>query len=70
MASPDQGGDFLAVFPSISPSVVVSCIVAYYLLNAICSVTLHPFAALAGPKVCAITRIPYWLAHMRGKDVH
>ena len=73
MAFPDQWGHFSTVLLLISsfPSLVaLSCIVGYYLLDAIYSVTLHPLAAVPGPKLCAISRIPYWLVHLRGKDVH
>jgi hypothetical protein len=32
-------------------------------------VTLHPLANIPGPKICGITRIPYWLASLKGEDV-
>ncbi|KAF5679249.1 cytochrome P-450 monooxygenase [Fusarium heterosporum] len=40
---------------------VFFCVVYY--------VTLHPLASLPGPKICAVTRIPYWLAALSGDDV-
>lgn len=41
----------------------------YLLGSAIYSITLHPLADVPGPKICAITRIPYWLVALRGDDI-
>lgn len=42
---------------------------AYLLASAIYSVTFHPLADVPGPKICAITRIPYWLVALSGDDI-
>lgn len=42
---------------------------AYMIVNVIYFVTLSPLAKIPGPKLCAITRIPYWLEYIRGNDV-
>ncbi|KAL0935526.1 uncharacterized protein CTRU02_210117 [Colletotrichum truncatum] len=47
--------------------VAVLCI--YLLGSAIYNVTLHPLADVPGPKLCAISRIPYWLVALGGDDV-
>ena len=52
------------------PMSIFSCIVGYYVLTVIYSLTLHPLAVVPGPKLCAISRIPYWIVHVRGRDVH
>jgi hypothetical protein len=73
MASSDQMSHAPVGHSLISSStlaVVLSCIVAYYIVNIVYSLTLHPLAVVPGPKLCAISRIPYWIVHMRGKDVH
>lgn len=49
--------------------VVVGLFGAYLLANAIYSITFHPLADVPGPKICAITRIPYWLVALSGDDV-
>ena len=47
----------------------VGFLVAYLLTSAIYSVTFHPLADVPGPKICAISRIPYWLVALKGDDV-
>lgn len=42
----------------------------YLVGSAIHSVTLHPLADVPGPKLCAISRIPYWRVNMNGTDIH
>lgn len=49
--------------------VVVGSLGAYLLASAIYSVTFHPLADVPGPKICAISRIPYWLVALSGDDV-
>lgn len=49
--------------------IVVGSLCTYLLANAIYSVTFHPLADVPGPKICAITRIPYWLVALSGDDV-
>ncbi|KAF1964543.1 cytochrome P450 [Bimuria novae-zelandiae CBS 107.79] len=41
----------------------------YYVFSAIYYVTLHPLASLPGPRLCAISRIPYWYVSVQGVDV-
>lgn len=44
--------------------------VAYVLGQAIYALTLHPLASIPGPKLCAVSRLPYWYYYFRGRDVH
>ncbi|KNB09500.1 hypothetical protein FOXG_10066 [Fusarium oxysporum f. sp. lycopersici 4287] len=54
----------------MGPILASIAILALYLLgNAIYHATLHPLANIPGPKICGITRIPYWLASLKGEDV-
>lgn len=41
----------------------------YVVFTSIYYVTFHPLAAIPGPKICGVTRIPYWLVAFRGEDV-
>lgn len=45
----------------------ISCL--YLVGNAIYFLTLHPLAKVPGPKLCAITRLPFWINYMKGNDV-
>jgi hypothetical protein len=47
-----------------------SLICGYFITSSIYSLTLHPLADVPGPKLCGISRIPYWLKSIRGRDVH
>ncbi|POS72772.1 hypothetical protein DHEL01_v208832 [Diaporthe helianthi] len=47
----------------------VGLLCAYLIASAIYSVTFHPLADIPGPKICAITRIPYWLVSLSGDDI-
>lgn len=47
----------------------VGLLAVYLLGSAIYSITLHPLADVPGPKICAITGIPYWLVALRGDDI-
>ncbi|OHW93725.1 cytochrome p450 monooxygenase [Colletotrichum incanum] len=47
----------------------VGLLVIYLIGTAVYNVTLHPLANVPGPKLCAITRVPYWLVSLRGDDV-
>lgn len=49
---------------------LVAAPVIYLVGGAIYSLTFHPLADVPGPKICAISRLPYWLATFRGEDVH
>ncbi|KAI0007340.1 cytochrome P450 [Xylariaceae sp. FL0662B] len=42
---------------------------AYFVAKVVYSLTLHPLANIPGPKICAITRLPYWVTSVRGRDV-
>ncbi|KAI0018204.1 cytochrome P450 [Xylariomycetidae sp. FL0641] len=48
---------------------LVSCVAVYLVVSAIYALTLHPLAGIPGPKLCAITRLPYWIAYVQGRDV-
>ncbi|KAI1082632.1 cytochrome P450 [Whalleya microplaca] len=50
--------------------VLVSLVGSYIVANAIYSLTLHPLADIPGPKLCAISRIPYWLVYVKGRDIY
>ncbi|KAF4785653.1 hypothetical protein HER10_EVM0008443 [Colletotrichum scovillei] len=47
----------------------VALLALYLIGSAIYNVTLHPLADVPGPKICAITRIPYWLVALKGEDI-
>lgn len=50
--------------------VLASLAAGYYLATALYSLSsLHPLADVPGPKLCAVSRLPYWLASVRGEDV-
>jgi hypothetical protein len=54
----------------MGPILAIIAILGLYLVgNAIYYVTLHPLANIPGPKICGVTRIPYWLASLKGEDV-
>jgi cytochrome P450 len=45
-------------------------IFAFYIIGiSIYYITFHPLASIPGPKLCGITRIPYWLVLFKGEDV-
>ncbi|KXH54221.1 hypothetical protein CSAL01_02283 [Colletotrichum salicis] len=47
----------------------VALLALYFIGSAIYNVTLHPLADVPGPKICAITRIPYWRVALKGDDI-
>lgn len=49
--------------------IIPVCVVGYYIATAIYYATLHPLADIPGPRVCAFSRIPYWVVSIRGEDV-
>lgn len=58
---PWQGANSLTVCAALA--------VAYVLGQAIYSFTLHPLASVPGPKLCAVSRLPYWYYYFKGRDV-
>lgn len=57
--------------PSASTLLMTALVLAgaYFLGQALYLATLHPLAAIPGPWLCAITRLPYWYHSLRGRDV-
>ncbi|KAF6808627.1 hypothetical protein CPLU01_15644 [Colletotrichum plurivorum] len=49
---------------------LVALLSVYYVVSAIYFLTLHPLADVPGPKICAFSRIPYWLVAFKGDDIH
>lgn len=47
----------------------VSLLCAYVIAQYLYLLLLHPLAEYPGPKLCAVSRVPYWLATIKGKDV-
>ncbi|KAI1857789.1 uncharacterized protein JN550_013052 [Neoarthrinium moseri] len=47
----------------------MSMFCTYLFINAIYFLSLHPLAKVPGPKLCAISRIPYWIQCFKGSDV-
>ncbi|KAK8088284.1 hypothetical protein PG997_003245 [Apiospora hydei] len=50
--------------------ILISIALAYLVTSSVYAITLHPLASVPGPKLCAISRLPYWLAYFRGVDVY
>lgn len=48
---------------------VVSIVCAYVIASTLYNLILHPLAGVPGPKLCAISRFPYWHAYFQGTDV-
>lgn len=68
----DNGGSLL--FPnglqSVNLVIALLGLAGLYVVgNAIYFLTFHPLAKVPGPKLCAISRIPFWIQYMRGSDV-
>lgn len=56
---------------STSVSVLLSLLyllVAYVLGSAIYDIAVHPLSRIPGPKLCAVSRIPYWGHLLGGTD--
>jgi hypothetical protein len=49
--------------------ITTSLVCAYGIASSLYFLTLHPLAEVPGPRFCAISRIPYWLANIQGRDV-
>ncbi|KAI1146087.1 cytochrome P450 [Nemania diffusa] len=43
--------------------------VLYLVASGLYGITFHPLATVPGPKLCGISRIPYWVACLKGQDV-
>ncbi|RGP77130.1 hypothetical protein FLONG3_4645 [Fusarium longipes] len=48
---------------------VAGLLALYVICTSIYYITFHPLANIPGPKICGITRIPYWLVALKGEDV-
>ncbi|KAF1925616.1 cytochrome P450 [Didymella exigua CBS 183.55] len=55
------------VFNSIT--LILSLLSAYFAAQYVYFLTLHPLVEFPGPRLCSISRIPYWLAAIQGRDV-
>lgn len=55
--------------PSL-PTTILTVICIFVIAKATYNLTLHPLAHLPGPKLCAITRFPYWYRVFTGRDAH
>lgn len=58
---PDNGKSAVLVFLAASGAVLVA--------NVVYSLVVHPLSSVPGPRLCAITRFPYWIRVFRGRDV-
>jgi hypothetical protein len=47
----------------------VGLLIVYIICTSIYYIAFHPLASIPGPKICGITRIPYWLVALKGEDV-
>jgi hypothetical protein len=57
-------------FISVSAvGLVLSLLGAYLIAQYVYLLLFHPLADIPGPRICAISRIPYWLATIQGRDV-
>lgn len=60
----------LSMTPIASGVGAISLLVTAYLLaSVIYSTLLHPLAGFPGPVHCAVSRIPFWIACLRGREV-
>ncbi|KAK8027908.1 hypothetical protein PG991_004964 [Apiospora marii] len=53
----------------LAPVLSILVLLAYLVGYAIYALTFHPLAGIPGPKLCAISRLPYWRAYFRGDVV-
>lgn len=58
---PDDGKSAVLLFLAASGAVLVA--------NVVYSLVVHPLSSVPGPRLCAITRFPYWIRVFRGRDV-
>ncbi|KAI5918191.1 cytochrome P450 [Camillea tinctor] len=47
----------------------VAIVLVYFASSALYSLYFHPLHTYPGPKLCAITRMPYWIACLNGNQV-
>ncbi|KAK6815709.1 hypothetical protein PG987_016475 [Apiospora arundinis] len=50
-------------------SVSIGLLVVYLLATSVYNVLLHPLHDIPGPKLCAISRMPWWIANYKGDQV-
>ena len=55
--------------PISSIGLLVSLLCAYVIAQYLYLLLFHPLLEHPGPKLCAVSRIPYWLATIQGRDV-
>jgi hypothetical protein len=55
--------------PISGTGLVVSLLCGYVIAQYLYLLFFHPLVEHPGPKVCAVSRIPYWLATIQGRDV-
>lgn len=48
---------------------ILSLFVVFLVASWIHLLVLHPLSDIPGPRVCSVSRIPYWLASLQGRDV-
>lgn len=41
-----------------------------YLWTIIHNLFLHPLAGIPGPLICRVSRVPYWIASLRGDQIY
>lgn len=56
-------------FPINTVGFVLSLLSTYVLARYVYLLVLHPLADVPGPRLCSISRLPYWLATIQGRDV-
>ncbi|KAI3321449.1 cytochrome P450 [Xylariaceae sp. AK1471] len=49
--------------------VLTAILVSYVVTDFLYYITFHPLAKIPGPKLCGVSRIPYWTACITGTDV-
>jgi hypothetical protein len=48
---------------------VLSSLGAYLIAQYVYLLVFHPLADIPGPRLCSVSRIPYWFAVLQGRDV-
>ena len=57
------------IFSSHTVVLLISLLCAHVVASTVYYLTWHPLAGVPGPKLCAISRIPYWISYIKGNDV-